>query len=102
MQGNGREGSGNLGPDALKIVDLEVLLDLLRNPALVEKARAVIERAVSKSLLNEVTVNFCCLLTQLLLLMNMRYMKICISACCFTIIRKVNSLSPHFEAASAC
>ena len=56
MQGNAREANGSTCPEVLQVVDVEVLLDLLSNPALVEKTGVVIEKAILRGLLNEVTV----------------------------------------------
>ena len=57
VQGSGRDSHGNSAVEQLHSVDLEVLLDLLRIPGLVEKTRGIIERALSRGLLNEVTVS---------------------------------------------
>lgn len=56
LQGSSRDPHGNTA-EQIHSVDLEVLLDLLRNPGLVEKTRAIIERALSRGLLNEVMVS---------------------------------------------
>jgi len=57
VQGNSREASGDSPVDLLHTADLEVLLDLLRNPGLVEKSRVLIEKAVVKGLLNDMNVS---------------------------------------------
>ena len=55
-QGNLREAPGDSPVDVLHTADLEVLLDLLRNPGLVEKSRLLIEKAVVKGLLTDTNV----------------------------------------------
>jgi hypothetical protein len=54
--------------DLLHTADLEVLLDLLRNPGLVEKSRVLIEKAVVKGLLNDMNVRICTLKSTMWLL----------------------------------
>ena len=56
-QGNSRDAPGDSPVDMLHTADLEVLLDLLRNPGLVEKSRTLIEKAVVKGLLTDTNVS---------------------------------------------
>lgn len=44
-------------PTQLHAADLEVLVDLLANPSLAEKARAVFERAIARGFVNDMEVN---------------------------------------------
>jgi hypothetical protein len=57
--------------DLLHTADLEVLLDLLRDPGLVEKSRVLIEKTVVKGLLNDMNVRICTLRSILWLLRQM-------------------------------
>lgn len=61
VQSDARETIGE-APVGLHINDLEVLLDLLRNPNLSEKARSVFERAIIRGLISEISVSLYSLL----------------------------------------
>jgi len=82
VQGNSRDAPGDSPVDTLHTSDLEVLLDLLRNPGLAEKSRALIEKAVVKGLLNEMNVSLPCHLSRHQPGSQRKSCRVTLPACC--------------------